>query len=97
MSQCANVFKHHQVMETTVLEKLSIILQRLSKNRCIRMLNSMYYVGARFFSRANRHLFTMFHLTGLFEDLLRCRVDPDNPFLALNLRSVLINITSTPR
>ena len=50
MSQCANVFKHHQVMETTVLEKLSIILQRLSKNRCIHMLNSMYYVGARFFS-----------------------------------------------
>ena len=33
MGQCANVFRHHQVVDTTVLEKLSIILQRLSKDR----------------------------------------------------------------
>ena len=47
-----------------------------------------------FFLRANRRLFEVYQLGSVIQEVLRNHADPDNPFLTLNLRSILINLTS---
>lgn len=41
--------------------------------------------------RASHKLFEMFQLGPLLHDLLRC-ANPDDAFLTLNLRSILLNL-----
>lgn len=61
--------------DSKLLEKLSIILQKLSKIRC------------------NRKYFEVYTIVGIIQELLR-GCPTDQAFLALNLKSILFNLTS---
>lgn len=61
--------------DSKLLEKLSIILQKLSKFRC------------------NRKYFEVYTIVGIIQELLR-GCPTDQAFLALNLKSILFNLTS---
>ncbi|XP_078370082.1 coiled-coil domain-containing protein 138-like [Oculina patagonica] len=63
----------HKGLDPKILEKLSIVLQRLSK------------------MKSNRRYFEAFQISAIIQEMLRT-CDPQNAFLALNLRSVIFNL-----
>ncbi|KAM7440536.1 hypothetical protein ABFA07_010227 [Porites harrisoni] len=63
----------HKGLDPKILEKLSIVLQRLSK------------------IKSNRRYFEAFQISPLVQEMLRT-CDPQNAFLALNLRSIIFNL-----
>lgn len=60
-------------LDSKLLEKLSIVLQRLSK------------------VKSNRRYFEAFQIAPIVQEMLRT-CDPQNAFLALNLRSIIFNL-----
>lgn len=60
-------------LDSKILEKLSIVLQRLSK------------------VKSNRRYFEAFQIAPIVQEMLRT-CDPQNAFLALNLRSIIFNL-----
>lgn len=60
-------------LDSKILEKLSIVLQRLSK------------------VKTNRRYFEAFQISPMVQEMLR-NCDPQNAFLALNLRSIIFNL-----
>jgi len=63
----------HKGLDPKILEKLSIVLQRLSK------------------LKSNRRYFEAFQISAIVQEMLRS-CDPQNAFLALNLRSIIFNL-----
>lgn len=63
----------HKGLDPKILEKLSIVLQRLSK------------------IKSNRRYFEAFQISAVVQEMLRT-CDPQNAFLALNLRSIIFNL-----
>lgn len=63
----------HKGLDPKILEKLSIVLQRLSK------------------IKSNRRYFEAFQINPIVQEMLRT-CDPQNAFLALNLRSIIFNL-----
>ncbi|KAL4230032.1 hypothetical protein ACF0H5_010419 [Mactra antiquata] len=59
-----------------LLERLSVVLQKLSKNK------------------ANRRFFEVYTITGIIQELLR-GCSNDQAFLALNLKSIIYNLSSS--
>lgn len=63
----------HKGLDPKILEKLSIVLQRLSK------------------IKSNRRYFEAFQISPIVQEMVRT-CDPQNAFLALNLRSIIFNL-----
>lgn len=69
----AVILLQHKGLDPKILEKLSIVLQRLSK------------------VKSNRRYFEAFQISAIVQEMLRT-CDPQNAFLALNLRSIIFNL-----
>lgn len=94
---CTALLKESRAVDVRTLEKLSIILQRLSTIKWVEIsavLISILLHYVNYTCRANRRMFEAFQLPILMQELLHKHANPDNPFLTLNLQSILLNLTS---
>ncbi|XP_075446443.1 coiled-coil domain-containing protein 138 isoform X9 [Ascaphus truei] len=81
---CAALLRDVKV-DVQILEKLSIILQKLSKiNNC----------HAAIFFRSNKKLFELFTIPLVIQEMQR-KANPDHAFLVINLNSILFHLGLT--